>query len=95
MENTIGVQIRRDDIGLVGLYRTEARSRFATLREDRVAQVSAGLFGQIRISGARGCARRWGYARTRTGLRWALLHRAPEKAAHITRVASQAPSSQS
>ena len=47
MEASVGVQIRRDDIGLVGLYRTEARSRFATLREDRVAQTSAGLFGQI------------------------------------------------
>jgi outer membrane receptor protein involved in Fe transport len=34
-------------IGVVGLYRTEARSRFATMREDSVKQMSAGLFGQM------------------------------------------------
>jgi hypothetical protein len=47
LEASVGVQIRRDDIGLVGLYRTDARSRFATTREDSVNQTSAGLFGQV------------------------------------------------
>ena len=46
IESSVGVQLRRDDIGTIGLYRTEARSRFATTREDSVDQTSVGLFGQ-------------------------------------------------
>lgn len=46
IESFVGLQLRRDDIGTIGLYRTEARSRFATTREDSVDQTSIGLFGQ-------------------------------------------------
>ncbi len=46
MENLVGVQVRRDDIGAIGLYRTQHRARFATAREDRIAQSSVGLFAQ-------------------------------------------------
>ncbi len=46
MEHLIGVHVRRDDIGTIGLYRTQARNRFATTREDRVDQTSVGLFAQ-------------------------------------------------
>jgi hypothetical protein len=44
--NTIGLQTRYDDIGRVALYSTEARQVFATTREDRVRQGSAGVFAQ-------------------------------------------------
>lgn len=37
---TVGLQVRHDDIGTVGLYRTQARERFATVREDAVKQTS-------------------------------------------------------
>ncbi len=37
---TIGVQIRNDDIDPVGLYDTERRVRFATVRQDKVLQTS-------------------------------------------------------
>ena len=47
LEGSVGVQVRRDDIGLVGLYRTESRSRFSTTREDSVDQASLGVFGQV------------------------------------------------
>src|SRR6185295_2266504 len=35
-----GVQIRRDDIAPVGLYKTQARQRFDTVRQDDVVQTS-------------------------------------------------------
>ncbi len=41
---TYGVQGRYDDIGNVGLYRTEDRSRLATVSQDAVQQGSVGLF---------------------------------------------------
>lgn len=37
---TAGVQVRRDDIENVGLYRTIAQERFETIREDAVRQTS-------------------------------------------------------
>lgn len=40
-----GVQVRHDDIGKVGLYRTIARERFDTIREDAVRQTSYGIYG--------------------------------------------------
>lgn len=40
-----GVQVRHDDIGKVGLYRTIARERFDTIREDAVRQTSYGVHG--------------------------------------------------
>ena len=46
IEHLLGVHVRRDDIGTIGLYRTQARNRFATTREDQVDQTSVGLFVQ-------------------------------------------------
>ena len=42
-----GVQVRHDDIGKVGLYRTIARERFETVREDSVRQTSYGLYSSV------------------------------------------------
>jgi outer membrane receptor protein involved in Fe transport len=42
-----GVQLRHDDIDEVGLYRTIARERFETIREDAVRQTSYGVFGSL------------------------------------------------
>ena len=39
-----GAELRRDDIGTVGLYRTVQRERIGTIREDGVAQTSSSLF---------------------------------------------------
>lgn len=44
--NQIGLQTRYDDIGNVGLYRTKARQRLSTSREDEVKQHSLGLWWQ-------------------------------------------------
>ena len=46
-ELSIGTQIRYDDIAPVGLYRTEARERLSTTREDDVRQASASLYAQV------------------------------------------------
>ena len=43
-ETTYGVQVRNDDIPLVGLFHTEGRERLSTTRQDAVTQSSAGLF---------------------------------------------------
>ncbi len=43
---TWGVQGRLDDISNVGLYKTQARQRLATVRSDSVNQGSLGLYGQ-------------------------------------------------
>jgi hypothetical protein len=46
IETTGGMQLRNDDIGLVGLYHTESRSRLGAIREDHVRETSAGLYAQ-------------------------------------------------
>lgn len=46
-ELATGVQVRHDDIGKVGLYRTIARERFDTVREDAVRQTSYGVYSSI------------------------------------------------
>jgi outer membrane cobalamin receptor len=46
MDNTIGLQIRHDDIGEVGLHRTVARERFLTIREDEVTETSEAVYFQ-------------------------------------------------
>ena len=46
MQNTVGVQLRNDDIDRVGLYHTVARQRLDTIREDAVVQTSLGAFAQ-------------------------------------------------
>lgn len=45
-QNTIGVQVRNDDIPTVGLYHTKARQRLDTVREDSVVETSAGAYAQ-------------------------------------------------
>ncbi|MCC7124708.1 MAG: TonB-dependent receptor [Acidobacteria bacterium] len=45
-QHTVGVQVRHDDIDNVGLYRTAARQRLSTVREDAVRQTSAAVFAQ-------------------------------------------------
>ncbi|GAB5536682.1 MAG: TonB-dependent receptor [Rubricoccaceae bacterium] len=44
--NTIGATLRHDQIFEVGLHRTQARTRFATVRDDAVGQSSLGLFAE-------------------------------------------------
>ena len=46
VQNVVGVQLRRDDIGNVGLYHTVARQPLETVREDSVRQTSVGGFAQ-------------------------------------------------
>ncbi len=46
MDNTIGFQVRHDNIGEVGLHLTQARQRHATIREDEVTQTSEALYVQ-------------------------------------------------
>ncbi|HUL72567.1 MAG TPA: TonB-dependent receptor [Vicinamibacterales bacterium] len=61
-ENQFGVQLRNDDIPIVGLYHTAARTRLSTTREDAVTQSSAGVFVEN--------AMRWTpWLRTTVGLR--------------------------
>ena len=61
-ELTLGLQIRHDDIDQVGLYRTVARERFGTIREDAVRQTS--------YSGYMSVATRWSdVVRTTIGVR--------------------------
>lgn len=43
---TLGGEARHDDIGGVGLYRTRARQRLSTDREDRVRETSGALWGE-------------------------------------------------
>ncbi len=59
---TLGAQLRRDAISPVGLYRTAARERLETVREDRVTQTSGALFAES--------TQRWTpWLRTTAGLR--------------------------
>jgi len=43
---TTGVQIRHDDIDRVGLYKTVARERLRTVREDEVGESAFALYGE-------------------------------------------------
>src|SRR5262245_8924941 len=45
-QNSIGLQLRNDDITNVGLYHTVARKRLSTTRQDAVVQTSGGGFAQ-------------------------------------------------
>jgi outer membrane receptor protein involved in Fe transport len=49
VENTIGAQLRHDAIGTVGLYRTRARQRLSTVREDAIGQTSGAIYAQNQI----------------------------------------------
>ncbi len=46
VQNTVGVQVRNDDITNVGLYHTEARVRLATRDQDAVLETNAGVYAQ-------------------------------------------------
>ena len=46
VQNTVGVQLRNDDITRVGLYHTEARRALDTVRQDAVLQTSGAGFAQ-------------------------------------------------
>ena len=46
VQNTIGVQLRNDDIPTVGLYHTEARQLLDTVRQDSVMETSAAVYAQ-------------------------------------------------
>ncbi|MGR6036032.1 MAG: TonB-dependent receptor [Candidatus Nitrosoglobus sp.] len=48
--NVIGLQFRHDDIGEVGLFRTRARERLSTVRDDQVHQSSVGWYGKSEVS---------------------------------------------
>ena len=52
-ESAIGVQVRRDWLDPVGLYRTEARQRHSTTREDEVGQTMTSVFAQSEIEWTR------------------------------------------
>ncbi len=62
IESAIGVQVRRDWLDPVGLYRTKARLRLSTTREDQVGQTMTGTFAQTEVEWAR-------HLRTTFGLR--------------------------
>ncbi len=62
-QNTLGIQARYDDIRNVGLYNTQARDRFNTVRQDKVRQGSIAPYAENRI--------RWTPTfRTTVGARW-------------------------
>lgn len=52
VQNTLGVQLRNDDIGTVGLYHTQGRTLVDTTREDSVLQTSGGVYAQNEIEWA-------------------------------------------
>lgn len=65
---TVGGEMRRDDIGTVGLYRTAARTRLDTVREDSVGQTSGAAYAELQTQwsdvvrttiGLRGDLYRW------------------------------------
>jgi len=67
VQQTFGAQVRNDDIGTVGLYHTNARTRLSTVREDDVRQTSGAVFYQNQYQ--------WSpVIRTELGLRADLYH---------------------
>jgi hypothetical protein len=52
-ESAVGFQVRRDWLDPVGLYRTAARRRLSTTREDEVGQTMAGAYAQTEIEWTR------------------------------------------
>jgi hypothetical protein len=48
-ESAVGLQVRRDWLSPVGLYRTVGRERIETTREDRVGQTMLGVYGETAI----------------------------------------------
>ncbi len=65
---TVGGEMRRDAIGTIGLYRTVARARLSTVREDSVGQTSGAAYAELQTRwsnrvrttvGVRGDLYRW------------------------------------
>jgi outer membrane receptor protein involved in Fe transport len=52
MDNTIGLQVRNDNIQPVVLYHTEARQILSTIRLDKVVQTGISVYGQNRFQWA-------------------------------------------
>jgi hypothetical protein len=52
-ESAVGVQVRRDWLDPVGLYRTVARQRVSTTREDEVGQSMAAVYAQTEVEWTR------------------------------------------
>ncbi len=52
-ESAAGVQVRRDWLDPVGLYRTTGRQRFSTTREDEVGQTMAAVYAQTEVEWTR------------------------------------------
>jgi hypothetical protein len=50
LETIFGVEVRNDDIGMVGLYHTRDRRTIATIREDSVLQTSVAAHAQNEIA---------------------------------------------
>jgi hypothetical protein len=50
VQNTIGVQLRNDDITTVGLYHTQARQLLDTVRQDAVVETSGAGYAQNEIA---------------------------------------------
>ena len=50
VQNTVGVQLRNDDITTVGLYHTQARLLIDTVRQDAVVETSGGGYAQNEIA---------------------------------------------
>lgn len=61
-ELTLGAELRRDDIGAVGLYKTVARQRIDTTREDDVTQSSYSVYSSLKTHWSE-------HVRTELGLR--------------------------
>jgi outer membrane receptor protein involved in Fe transport len=61
-ELNLGIELRRDDIGAVGLYETIARERIDTTREDSVTQSSYSAYSSVRTHWSE-------HVRTEVGLR--------------------------
>ena len=66
-ENLIGVDVRNDSVGPLGLYLTRATERLFTAREEDADQTSVGLFGESEIEWSR-------FVRTTFGLRGDVYH---------------------
>jgi len=52
MTNEAGLQLRHDEIFEIGLYNTEARERFNTIRSDEVGESAAGVYFENKIQWA-------------------------------------------
>jgi TonB dependent receptor/Carboxypeptidase regulatory-like domain/TonB-dependent Receptor Plug Domain len=62
VESAVGAQVRRDWLDPVGLYRTAARQRISTTREDEIGQTLVGAYAQSEIEWTR-------WVRTTLGVR--------------------------